>query len=559
MFFLLSLLLTLPASAQDYQMQANESVKRQLNFDLAELNMVMKKPAKAKRYQWEPLLPLEPNSAVASVTVFTDRALVTRVLRATPDEDGQILFVGLPLAMIDSSVQASVERGDGKVVGVELVAGSGDKGDDRAAKIKEEMRPLATELGQIQDQIEALLAQKAYLRGTLLTTERTRAPTVQEVRGMFSFVGETERAIAEGLRTQEDRAKILGQKLEPFLARLGDTYAAGRQVRVALSTGQTEPVTVALRYQVRGAGWTPAYNARYLPDSGKVQLEMFGLVHQRTHESWEETTLSLSTANPTTSAALPQLRPWILDGAAHRMPSARGRLMAGMESKVMGKVDSAAVLAPTASSSAGPVVFQVSGKRTIRGDGSEQRIPLGSQQYKTTTEYLAVPKLVPEVYRTGTVHYQGNVPLLAGQISAYVDADYVGSSHLSTTLPGESFQVAFGTHDRIKIQRLLVERKQVRSGRKDKYTFHFRTKLKNLGDKPETVELVDQVPVAQSSDVSVKLLDMTDGHTTKDDDAPGTHRWKIDLAPGEEKTIDIAFAVWAPRGKAPHELRQMMQ
>ena len=49
------------------------------------------------------------------------------------------------------------------------------------------------------------------------------------------------------------------------------------------------------------------------------------------------------------------------------------------------------------------------------------------------------------------------------------------------------------------------------------------------------------------------------GHTTKDDDAPGTHRWKIDLAPGEEKTIDIAFAVWAPRGKAPHELRQMMQ
>ncbi len=524
-------------------MQANESVKRQLNFDLDALEGLLKAPARHSASQWVPLLPLEPNSEVEEVTVYPDRALVTRRLRGKVEAGGFLTFEGLPLAMIESSVHAAVAEGDARVVGVELVVGSKEPGEDRRARLKEEMRPLADELGEIQDRIEALLAQRAYLRGAILTPERTEGPTMKEVGGMFAFVGETEAALAEGLRKQEERAQELGEKLEPFLARLHDSNAAGREVRVDLATDRAQDVDVMLSYQVRGAGWVPAYNARYLSESEKVQLEMFGLVQQTTHEAWDDASISLSTANPASSAAVPSLGAWLLDGGGYAIAEGRGRFVHSAEDAPMaGMAQTAMVLAPTTSST-GPVVFPVSGRRTISGDGSEQRIPLGSQKFATTTEYLSIPKLVPEAYRTATVHYKGNVPLLAGQISAYVDADYVGSSHMDTTLPGEEFKVAFGTHDRIKVQRVLVERNQERAGRnKVRYTFHFRTTLHNYGDKAQTVELVDQIPVAQTDRINVKLLKATAGHTTEESDPAGLLRWRVKWPPARRRRSSFPSA-----------------
>jgi hypothetical protein len=124
----------------------------------------------------------------------------------------------------------------------------------------------------------------------------------------------------------------------------------------------------------------------------------------------------------------------------------------------------------------------------------------------------------------------------------------------------EEFKVAFGTHDRIKVQRVLVERNRERVGRnKARYTFHFRTTLHNYGDKAQTVELVDQIPVAQTDRINVKLLKATPGHTTKESDPAGLLTWRVKLAPGAEKTIKLSFTVTTPREAVPYEVQKLMQ
>ena len=59
--------------------------------------------------------------------------------------------------------------GDARLVGVELISGAGTVEEtERVAALRAEMKGLAAELGKVQDDIEALLAQRRYLRGALL-------------------------------------------------------------------------------------------------------------------------------------------------------------------------------------------------------------------------------------------------------------------------------------------------------------------------------------------------------------------------------------------------------
>jgi uncharacterized protein (TIGR02231 family) len=509
------------------------------------------------------VLPLEPNSTVEAVTVFLDRAQVTRLqtVQVRPDAD-TIEFVGLPHSMLRDSLFAVVREGDAQVIGVEVVTGGEPAAEAaRRDRVKEEMRPLADELGAVRDRIEALLSQRLFLRTALLAPpgESSQTPALADVKGLLSYLGESERALAEALRKEEERANDLAEDLEPFLIRLGNPLATGQIVRVELDAESAGPVTVAIRYQVGGASWAPSYNARYLSDQGKVGLEVFGVVSQTTGETWSDVTLALSTANPAVAGTLPTLTAWTLTGAGGELMAGRGLFETdgremGSPSGPAGQVE----LVARADGGTAPLVFPVAGKRTVVGDGSQQRIPLATQAFEATSSHLSIPKQIPEVFRSATVHYKGNVPLLPGAVSAYVDGDFVGTGSLPMVLPSEHFEVAFGTHERLKVERQLVSRHEEKVGfRNHRYTFHFRTTIRNFGSTPETVTLLDQIPVSEIDRIDVKLLE-AQGYTTDPGDPLGTLRWKLEVPPGGAATVDLGFEVTGPVASMPYDIQMMM-
>ncbi|MDP6361496.1 MAG: transposase, partial [Planctomycetota bacterium] len=77
-------------------------------------------------------------------------------------------------------------------------------------------------------------------------------------------------------------ATELDEELRPLLIKLENPLATGNQVRVDLAAVAGGPITVGLRYQVFGAGWWPAYNARLEESSAQVTLEYYGIVSQTT-------------------------------------------------------------------------------------------------------------------------------------------------------------------------------------------------------------------------------------------------------------------------------------
>jgi len=562
------------ASDMDFAEEAGRRMK--LSFDLDAVEARLTEPAAADLAGFDPsqpyyaqlaaALPLEPNSEVDSVTVLRDRALITRVLEVEADGTGDVsvVFTGLPLGLQAQSLHGRIDSGAARIVGVELVSGKGEvPEDERTEEIRESMLEITGKLGVVRDQIESLLAQRAYLRSTLLASrpEGQPQPGIGQVRGTLDFIGEAEREIAQQLREQELAAKDLDEELSPLLIKLDNPLATGMTVRVDLEVDASDPLEVALRYEVFGANWAPSYNARLDEESGNVQLEYYGIVTQQTGEDWDNALLHLSTANPLGSGGLPVLQPWFLGqsgysvniegGGGHYDPTT-----AQLEVPTGGVVESNMRASVQGS---GAVIFSIPDRRTVAGDGSAQRLPVGTQTFAAEMDLTAVPKVIPEVFRQARIRYEGDIPLLPGTVSTYAGADYVGTAQTASVVPGEVLVLAFGTDDRLKVSRVLLSRQleQLGPGKRTlRYTFKIRISVSNFSGANRFVDLRDQVPVSELEKVTVKVLEVSEGHTT-DIEQPGILQWRLQIPDGQERQVDIAFSVTAPRDVARAALQTM--
>lgn len=542
MVLLALLSLSNSALASDIDYAAEAKSRMQLSFDndavQAELNAPAAAPpapmsGAAARMQMAPkaALPLEANSTLDHVVVLRDRAIVTRVREVKLSAGAQrVRFEGLPLGIAADALHAQVRDGKARVTGVELVSGAGDVEEtERIGKMRSDAKVLSDELGTIQDHIESLLMQRAYLRGAVLPGDGdTRPlPTLDIVKGTLGWVGDAERDLAAKLRTDEAKAKDLGEKLEPLLTKLHDPLATGMTVRVDLDVATGSTIDLALGYTVLGAGWTPSYNARLDPETNTVTLETNAMVAQNTGEVWTDATLQLSTADAVVGGAAPVLSEWILDES-------------GVDSSQFND-------GGMKSSGAGAMVLDVQGRRTIAGDGSEARIPLTSGTFPTVVSLTTAPRLVPEVFRSARVTWTGEAPLLPGPVASFVGADFVGSAFIDAVAPGEAMDLGFGVDERIKVDRKLADRQiDHLLGGRTRYTVRYKTTVHNFARIAQSVVLTDQLPVSQIDKVTVQLLDGTPALP----DAslpPGVQQWKLDIPAGSVATVEFAFVVTAPR------------
>ena len=535
------------AGGQEMDFEAAAEAYMDLSFDRKAVDGMLNKRRAARPMNAvstaapQAALPLEPNSAVAQVTVFRDRAMVTRTRSVTlPAGTHAVTFEGLPPAMIDTSLVASVQGGS--LLGVEVVSGTGDVDEEREEALESELQGHLDALGEIQDHIESLLAQRTALRRAVLSQGQDGPPAVREIESLLTYVAQAEERLAKALRTEREKAEELDETIRPLLVKLNDPVATGKTARFDVSVPQGREVTLELRYAVVGARWSPSYDLRYDSARDELVVGFVGVVEQGTGERWEDAPIALSTATPSVGGALPELSPWrvgydYLDPGLFRLdeteeavgsPNAETDLIDdGVEAQV---------------SDTGTVVFRIPGSKTIVGDGSKQRLPLGEQRYRVATSLTAAPRAVDRVFREGTVRLGGSVPILAGSTNTYVDGQLVGTGAVQRTLPGESLNLALGTEDALRVARRVVERERDVSGRKHRYRMRFELEVTNPTDAARVVTLRDLAPISEDADIDVRMLD----GTTPDDSEDGLLSWTVSVPPGEGRSVSFGFTVVSP-------------
>ena len=257
------------------------------------------------------------DAPVTEVTVFSDRARVTRTATVQLEGTRAVELPPLPDTVDASSLQVQAEGAT--VVRVDLSPLRPEQ------MPQDQARALLKKLYALDDQISKLSAQAQAYRVHATTQRRVVPITPQELplRTPPKLASEGWEQAMTFLSSQNAEAQAKARALDDQVKALGDARAklaeearlAGGAVRhggwkVVPTLEGHGRAKVKVTYLAGPARWIPSYDLQLEPDTGKVRVAFSGQVSQETTEDWTHAQLRLSTAVPDHAAQMPKLATW---------------------------------------------------------------------------------------------------------------------------------------------------------------------------------------------------------------------------------------------------------
>lgn len=518
-------------------------------------------------------------STLTGVTVFQDRAQITRTVVVTLKPGSQVVAIeGLPVLLQEDSVRVEA-KGSARVTigGIEVkrsfLAQSSDK---RVAEIDSEIRQLERKLGGLDARKAGLAAQKGFVDSIKVAWgERVShqlaagKPTAAELHDAMGFVGSNTTRVEE-LQREIDQEKQ-GIKDQIDALRRKKQEAAGhhrkesKTVEVALETSKEGSLTLELSGLVRQATWEPSYDVRLAKDGTTAELTYRALVRQQTGEDWSNVALSLSTARPVSGGAPPALHPWRIGFyrpqpmvMAAPVPRAEARLYK-QAAKAMLDENAERLAMPEESAPAAfqtaqavaegaAITFRIAKPVSIPSDNTHHSAVIALEKMPVSTEYVTVPKLAPTAFLTAELVNKAGWPLLPGAVKIFSGTTFVGSAALKRVASGETFVLPFGSDDQVTVKRdELKQHKEAGIFGRNRMAYRITTTVSNFRMEPQTVSVKDQLPLAGDNEIKVSLEEPNLTPTEKLDD--GSLVWKLKLAPGEKKELRYEIVVEYPKDR----------
>jgi uncharacterized protein (TIGR02231 family) len=508
------------------------------------------------------------DAPIVSVTVYPDQARITRrgSIQLQPGRQ-KVYIEPLPLQISADSVRVGGE-GRATVLGVDVVRRSHSRPTDpAAAELAERRKALAAEVAELVDADTVHQQQIAFLTSLGQRSSASFARSLASGDTDPARVAATAAALAEQLTAvhaqrrgnarrrqdvEDDLAAIDRRIAQPAGPAVPDRMAAAVDVDVAEAT----TVHLELSYLVTGAGWASVYDVRV--DGQQLSLTWFGLVTQRTGENWPEGELLLSTARPSGTASVPDLKPWYLD---RYFPPPPIQAHPMMEMAVYGSGASAGappapvraaapVPPPPVEQATATVEHGVSAStyRTTRpvavpGDGTAHRATVAVVELDAALDYVTAPVQAAEAHLRATVVNRSPHTLLPGPASVFSSGVFVGKTALDMWATGEEIELALGVDDRILVERTLVGRRAAKAtlGSTRRREVEYRVLVTNHTSAPARVTVLDQLPVSRDESIAVRELHV---HPPPQDRTEmGVLTWRFELPPGNAAEVLLGLRV----------------
>ncbi|WP_277352226.1 mucoidy inhibitor MuiA family protein [Pseudomonas multiresinivorans] len=519
--------------------------------------------------------PQVADSRISAVTVYTDRAIVTRTATLQlPAGQHEIALEQLPLRIDDNSLQASLSASAAATL-LDVSSApqvSPPSQDNRLQQLDAQLRDIERQEREISDRGSVLENQKQFLADIQASSTKPgknqALPSIDELKNLLQMsegnlgriLDEQRKLDQQGEQLQQHKQELENQR--SHLAGDGTHYKRAI-LRVALE--KPAQVQLQLSYTLYDASWRPAYDARLRDGEDKIEMTYQGIVRQSSGEDWTDVDLTLSTARPNLGSSVPALSPWFVDTfdprtvmAARPAPAPAAPMMA-MEAKkaqrfaademaVAGSLEEMPVAVAEVSGATTSASFHIPTRATLNSDGSSQKVSIAQFKLPATFRYLATPSLREAAYLQADTRNASDYPLLPGTLNTYLGNTFVASGQLRAVMPGETFELALGGDEAISIKRKLVNRYTdytgLTGGRK-RVTYEFRIDAQNNHKTEQRLQFKDQLPVSRNEQIKVVLLEPEGQEAKREDD--GKLLWDWQLKPGEKRSTTFKFSVEYPK------------
>jgi hypothetical protein len=172
--------------------------------------------------------------------------------------------------------------------------------------------------------------------------------------------------------------------------------------------------------------------------------------------------------------------------------------------------------------SSGAVTFAIPREQSIPADGKARKVTIAVFELKTAFSYTIVPNKQQVAFLRGAATNTQDFPLLAGPMAVFSDGSFVSTSSLKKVMPGEDLAVFLGSDDGI-----IVKMKPEESKTAGPSSFLSRAKtertkrvttIKNTKPKTCIIHVFDQVPLSSTDRIKVKVVEPAEGTIVKKDD-----------------------------------------
>jgi uncharacterized protein (TIGR02231 family) len=538
-------------------------------------------------------MDLDLNTTIAAVTVYPDRAMVSRRGTLAIDAAGShaLRVGGLPNGVQRDSLRATGRGPAGtRILGVEQQQEyHAAAPEETIAALRDAVTRAERDLQRVLDQRQMLDEQRGWLRTLGEHSARSLAWGVargtakpEDAGALFTYaVGESDRLAsvhADLERRREEAERELAARRREF-ANVGGGPSDRLAAVVRLELAEPGTVEVELTYLIYGAHWQSRYDARVDVAAATVRLTHQALVSQRTGEDWSGVALALSTARPSVAARLPdEPDPWYLDvsvpvaaSPARPMASVMRRALreaapvgAGDEDRsfaFMGApeglaeelaLNEAAMASADVERSGAAQVFRLPGGVDVPSDGSPHTLGVGEFDLPCQLDYVAAPVIAPGAHLRATATNTTGAVLLPGALRVFHASaggdEFVGATQIELTAEQAELPLYLGVDDNISVKRELIERDTdkgtlLQTGIR-RVTFGYRVTVANRTQESRRVQVKDRLPVPRHERIKVKVVEMKL--------APSAHTrleqltWVLTLAPGEERRVEWRVQVEAP-------------
>jgi uncharacterized protein (TIGR02231 family) len=502
------------------------------------------------------------DSAIVSVVVYPDRALVTRSAQVSLEEGEHVIrFMNLPPSIDLESLQV---RGQGEA-GVRLLSTEARKVALEHPRA-EEIARLEAEIQEVRDQIAATGAHLEDLKAEdklvhdigVYTGEQfskefiTCEPQPGEWAAMVEFQRTNLARLSEETLQTNIYKRELNTRLDALVRQLEELHGqAAREslnVEVNLSAYRPGAFEVLLSAVIFGATWQPSYEARADAPNEQVLFTAIGNVRQHTGEDWQNVSLSLSSARPAIGAEMPEIDPWVLQPRPPLFKAEAFDQDLALEREAPMAAAPAEVVEARIIALETSVQFQIPYKLDIPSDNAYHRATIFTENLKADFSYTSTPKLSPFAYLIGKTVNTTGAYWLPGKTTVFAGGDMIGSVYIGPVAPNEELTLSFGIDEGVSVEREELVRKEDESrifGSRKERLFKDKITGANHKAKPIKLRVIDQVPVSRHEDIKITDVDFSVKPTERDPDT-GIVKWDLTLPPNEKKEIIIQFTVAHP-------------
>lgn len=331
------------------------------------------------------------------------------------------------------------------------------------------------------------------------------------------------------------------------------------QIKITVNAKGPVTTSLDLRYVTGGAAWAPKYDIRAEGVDAGIVINYNAHVMNQSGEEWKDVKIVLSTADPIQSHNTPKLVPWFVsynntqqrdinNNQPRRVSNAEAQQQYG-EVKVLKGIEYDEIELSNIA-----VDFPIDGTYSIPSDSKPYLLEVANYSLSANFQYFCAPKADKDAFLRAQITGWEKLNLVQGETSIYFRGMYIGQSYINPGSASDTLSISMGRDNKVAVNRVKIEEKESIKiiGSNKSETFTYKITVRNTNQTTIKLELEDQIPVSQTSEVEVNIITISGADLDK---LSGLLKWNLELKANESKEFIVSFTVKYPKNK-PVQVQQ---